>query len=257
MKRIDLSRSNGGLFADIEADLIAMLGEFCGTVMFLLFALGSVQALNTTSASPTGDYYYCAGFGLSLFAVSSVFYRFTGSIFNPSVSLALALTGVIGPVRFVLVAIAQMIGGIVAAALVDGLTPGPLLVGVVLGNGASRAQGLFIEMFTTAGLTLSVLMLAAEKHLMTPIAPLGFGFMLFAVMLWSAPFTGGAVNTARAFGPACIEGFQSYHWIYWLGPTLGALLAVGMYWVLKKLKYWRINPNQESTDRRDAPMQEV
>jgi hypothetical protein len=29
---------------------------------------------------------------------------------------------------------------------------------------------------------------------MTPIAPLGFGFMLFAVMLWSAPFTGGAVK---------------------------------------------------------------
>lgn len=38
--------------------------------------------------------------------------------------------------------------------------------------------------------------------------------MLFIVMLFSIEFTGGAINTARAFGPACIEGFPNYHWIY-------------------------------------------
>lgn len=56
-----------------------------------------------------------------------------------------------------------MVGGIVAAAILDGLTPGPLAVGVGLGQGTSIAQGLFIEMFTTAALTMSVLMLAAGK----------------------------------------------------------------------------------------------
>ncbi|WWC95726.1 hypothetical protein V866_002592 [Kwoniella sp. B9012] len=263
-----------GIFADIKNDLIAMAGEFVGTILFLLFALGAVQTASTNTSSnsnssadeaagtaPSGSdsnklltyYYVSAAFGLSLFATASIFYRFTGSIFNPSVSLALCLIGAVKPLRFILVSLAQMVGAIVASAILDGLTPGALAVNVSLSNGTNRAQGLFIEMFTTATLVLSVLMLAAEKHLLTPFAPLGFGFTLFIVMLFSIAFTGGAVNTARAFGPACIQGFQSYHWIYWLGPTLGALLATAFYVFLKEVKYWRITPGQDSTDNHSSP----
>lgn len=65
--------------------------------------------------------------------------------------------------RLSVVCASQMVGGIVAAAIVHGLTPGPLMVSVALGNGVSRTRGLFIEMFATAALTLSVLMLAAGR----------------------------------------------------------------------------------------------
>ena len=58
-------------------------------------------------------------------------------------------------------ATAQMVGGIVAAAILDAITPGALDVGVELSQGTSRTQGLFIEAFTTAVLVMSVLMLAA------------------------------------------------------------------------------------------------
>lgn len=61
------------------------------------------------------------------------------------------------------VSVAQFAAAIAASALLDGLTPGPLAVGVGLGQGTSIAQGLFIEMFTTAALTMSVLMLAAGE----------------------------------------------------------------------------------------------
>lgn len=275
MKRLfefDNRTQRQGLLGDLKNDLIAMMGEFVGTVLFLLFSLGAVQSVNSTlNSSPDstaittndqaariiGFFYISAAFGFALFAMASIFYRFTGSIFNPSVGLALWITGVIGTVRFILTAFAQMLGGIVASAILDGLTPGPLAVAVTLGSGTSTAQGLFIEMFTTSALTTSVLMLAAEKHLMTPMAPLGFGLTLFVVMLWSVQFTGGAVNTARAFGPAVISGFNGYHWIYWLGPTLGALLAALFYILLKHLHYWRVNPGQDSTDVRESAMSEV
>jgi ABC-type polysaccharide/polyol phosphate export permease len=46
-------------------------------------------------------FYISTAFGLSLWAFASVFFRVTGSIFNPSVGLALWLSGVIGTVRFV------------------------------------------------------------------------------------------------------------------------------------------------------------
>ena len=52
-------------------------------------------------------------------------------------------------------------GAIAASAILDGLTPGALAVNVSLGEGTSRTQGLFIEMFVTAALVLSILMTAA------------------------------------------------------------------------------------------------
>lgn len=61
------------------------------------------------------------------------------------------------------VSTAQMVGAIVAAAILDGLTPGALKTSVALGQGTNRTQGLFIEMFATSALVLSVLMLAAGE----------------------------------------------------------------------------------------------
>lgn len=90
------------------------------------------------------------------------------------------------------------------------------------------------------------------------MAPLGIGMTLFVVELWSVPLTGGAVNTARAFGPdVAAASFASYHWIYWLGPTLGALLATAFYYHLKTIGYWRINPGQDTVDVRESALNDL
>ena len=61
--------------------------------------------------------------------------------------------------------------------------PGPMPVETTLSHGTSIAQGLFIEMFLTAFLTITVLMLAAEKTRATFIAPVGIGLALFVAEL--------------------------------------------------------------------------
>ena len=78
---------------------------------------------------------------------------------------------------------AQMLAGIVASAVVAALFPGPLAVMTTLNNGTSVAQGLFIEMFLTAELLITVLMLAAEKTKATFLAPIGIGGSLFVAEL--------------------------------------------------------------------------
>lgn len=59
-------------------------------------------------------------------------------------------------------------------------------------------------------------------------------------------FTGGGVNPARSFGSAAIAGFDPYHWLYWVGPIVGAVIAAGFYHLLKFLQYHRVNPGQDS-----------
>ena len=59
-------------------------------------------------------------------------------------------------------------------------------------------------------------------------------------------YTGGSLNPARSFGPCVVTGeFPGYHWIYWVGPLLGALVASGFYVLIKALEYETVNPDPD------------
>lgn len=118
-------------FSNLRQDIKAACLEFLGTVFFLLIGLGGIQVANTQGSGLGSTAYIAACMGLSLLTSAWLFYRITGGLFNPGVSLALFLINGIGPVRFVMYIIAQLVGGIAAAALLDALTPGPLLVKLV------------------------------------------------------------------------------------------------------------------------------
>ena len=108
-------------------DLKAAVYEFVGTTMFLLLAFGGAQSAHSVQGSALEQSLYIAtAFGLSLLVSAWLFFRTTGGLFNPDVSLALLLAGCIGPTRFVLYCVAQLTGGIAAAAIVIALTPGQL-----------------------------------------------------------------------------------------------------------------------------------
>lgn len=137
--------------------------------------------------------------------------------------------------------------------MVSGLLPGHLDVTNSLGSGTNTAQGLFIEMFLTAQLVLTVYFLAVEKHRATFLAPVGIGVSVFIAHMAGTNFTGTGINPARSFGPAAVTGkFPSYHWIYWLGPCLGALLSFAVYTLLKALEYQIANPGQDAGDPETA-----
>ena len=55
------------------------------------------------------------------------------------------------------------------------------------------------------------------------------------------------MNPARAFGPSVVTAsFKHYHWIYWVGPFLGSLLATGLYGILKTFDYGSVVLGQDS-----------
>lgn len=61
---------------------------------------------------------------------------------------------------------------------------------------------------------------------------------LLLIILPGVFWTGGAVNPARALAPCIVNhDFPEYHWIYWVGPIAGVLLAVLFYKLVKALEY--------------------
>jgi aquaporin related protein len=90
-------------------------------------------------------------------------------------------------------------------------------------------------------------MLAAEKSKDTFIAPIGIGLSLFIIQIAGVNYSGASVNPARSLGPCVASAdFPGYHWIYWLGPVLGAFVAGGFFHFIKFFNYEDANPGQDS-----------
>ncbi|KAK4543368.1 hypothetical protein LTR36_005511 [Oleoguttula mirabilis] len=246
-----------GIPDSIRNHFIAICGEFVGTVLFLFLALSGCQVANSipsssgltvtqTGSNPQQLQYIALCFGFSLAVNAWVFFRISGGLFNPAVTLGMCLIGALPWVRGVLLFATQLLGGMAAAALVACMFPGPLNVQTTLGGGTTHVQGLFIEMLLTAQLVFTIFMLAAEKHKGTFMAPVGIGLSLFIAELTGVYFTGGSLNPARSFGPAVVDHhFLPYHWIYWVGPILGSIVAAGFYKFIKMLEYETANPDQD------------
>jgi len=202
---------------------------------------------DATSSNPEQLMYVALSFGFSLCVNVWVFFRISGGLFNPVVTLGLYLIGgVLNGTRAAVIFVAQILASIASAAVVHGLFPTPIGVKTTLGVGTSLVQGVFIEAFLTFELVFTIFMLAAEKHKATFLAPIGIGLALFVAELAGVYYTGGSLNPARSFGPAVATGeFPREHWIYWVGPTLGSLAAVGFYKFIKKLDYEDANPGQD------------
>lgn len=229
-----------------------MSGEFVGTTLFLYFAFAATQIANTLTPATVHTLdqlvFISLAFGFSLAVTAWVFFRVSGGLFNPAVTLGMVLTGTLPALRGALLFFPQMLGGMVAAGLVDCMFPGQLSVQTALQNGTSIAQGLFIEMFLTIELVITVLFMGAEKHKATYMAPVAVGLALFVAELAGVFFTGGSLNPARSFGPAVANrSFEGYHWIYWLGPCLGAAVAGGYYKWAKFNEYEGANPGQDDS----------
>ncbi|OAK95694.1 aquaporin-like protein [Phaeosphaeriaceae sp. SRC1lsM3a] len=257
-------------------EFVAAFAEFCGTFMFLFFAFGGTQVANTaavfsdraTAGQDSGNdgitqapntsvlLYISLVFGFSLMVSVWVFFRVSGGLFNPAVTLGLLLIHALTPLRAALCFVAQMLAGICAAAVVSALFPGQLNVSTTLGAGVSIAQGVFLEMFLTSLLVFTIFMLAAEKHKATFLAPVGIGLSLFVAEMVGVFFTGGSLNPTRSFGPCVVTGnFPGYHYIYWFGPLMGTLLAWGVYKIVKIAEYQTVNPGQDFDDHEAALFQ--
>ncbi len=124
------------------------------------------------------------------------------------------------------------------AAQLLGATAAGLGIRAVVGHADAGAltvpligvlPGLGVEVVLTFALMLVVMAVATDARVEGVVAGLAVGSIVAADALAGGPLTGASMNPARSFGPALAAGVWTAHWIYWLGPLIGAALGVGVY----------------------------
>lgn len=234
----------------IANDVLAVLGEFFGTFIFLWVAFMIAQVANQQPELATQEFkeglgsspqqltMISFGFGFGVMIAIFIVARISGGNLNPAVTLTLIMAQAVNPIRGVLMMISQIIAGMAAAGAASAMTPGPIAFTNGLGGGCSKGRGLMIEAFGTALLCVTVLFMAVEKLPANTFAPVIIGLSLFLGHMFSIYYTGAGLNPARTFGH-CVAArlFPVYHWIYWVGPIIGSLIAYAIWKLFKVLHY--------------------
>jgi aquaporin Z len=176
-------------------------------------------------------------FGLTVLTMAFAIGHISGCHLNPAVSVGLAVGGRFKASELLPYIIAQVVGAIVAAALLYFIASGKAgfdLSGGLASNGFadhspgkySMGAGFVTEVVMTF-MFLMIILGATDKRAPAGFAPIAIGLGLTLIHLISIPVTNTSVNPARSTGPALMVGGWAMQqlWLFWVAPIIGAALA--------------------------------
>lgn len=173
-----------------------------------------------------------AGHGVAIGIMIYAFGHISGAHINPAVTIAMMVTKNINVKNGAGYIGSQIVGAIVAAFAHMMILPE---AGAKVNFGTqggpseflnfSAASGLGVEIILTFFLVTTIFMAAVHRKAAAGMAGLAIGGMIFLIHLVGVPLTGASVNPARTLGPAIVSGYWDFHWIYWVGPIVGAVIA--------------------------------
>jgi MIP family channel proteins len=173
--------------------------------------------------------------GLGLAIAISATMGISGGHLNPAVTIGLLLGRKVAGRDVIPYIIAQLVGATIAGLFLMIVLPSS--TGSAVNWGAptlntsviSIAQGTTFELIMTFFLVLAVYGTVVDRRA-PKIGGFGVGLVVLLDVLVGGPFTGAAMNPARATGPMIASlSFPSYWYIYWIGPILGGALAGVIY----------------------------
>jgi aquaporin Z len=220
--------------------------ELLGTFWLVLGGCGSA-VLAASSPLGIGVLGVALAFGLTVLTMAFAIGHISGCHLNPAVSVGLFVGGRFPAKELPAYIIAQVIGAIIAAALIYYIANGKEGFDITNGlasNGYgehspgkySMAAGFVCELVMTAMFVLIILG-ATDKRAPAGLAPIAIGLALTLIHLISIPVTNTSVNPARSTGPALIVGGWAIAqlWMFWVAPLLGAVIGGVMYrWLGKE-----------------------
>jgi len=220
------------------------LAEMVGTFVLTFLGCGTAVALGCggDTASIVGT---AMAFGLAVVAMAYTIGGISGCHINPAITLGCFLTGRMKAKDCGMYMVFQVIGAILAAALLALIvctTDGEGVITTATGANACAfgvVNGLIVEIVLTALFVLVVLGATSKTNGATNnFAGLAIGLSLILIHLVGIHFTGTSVNPARSIGPALFEGGVALEqlWVFIVGPFVGGACAAGIWKMIHPAK---------------------
>ena len=211
--------------------------EFIGTFWLVLGGCGSAVLAAAFPNVGIGLLGVALAFGLTVLTMAYAIGQISGCHLNPAVSIGLWTGGRFPGNKLVPYIVAQVLGAIVAGAILFIIASGKAGFDVSAGfasNGyAEHSPGgysLFAGLVTEVVMTLMFLVVilgATDKKAPSGFAPIAIGLSLTLIHLISIPVTNTSVNPARSTGVALFAGGWALAQLrlFWVAPIVGAVLG--------------------------------
>uniref|UniRef100_A0AAY5KBW8 Aquaporin-4 n=1 Tax=Esox lucius TaxID=8010 RepID=A0AAY5KBW8_ESOLU len=209
--------------------------EFLAMMMFVLLSLGSTinWAVKEERPAQPDIVLISLCFGLSIATMVQCFGHISGAHINPAVTAAMVVTRRLSLAKAVFYLLSQCLGAVAGAAVLYEVSPPAVRggMGVTLVNTSiSVGHALVVELFITFELVFTVFATCDPKRNdLKGSAALAIGFSVCIGHLFAIPYTGASMNPARSLGPAVVTWSWENHWVYWVGPLLGGVIAAALY----------------------------
>lgn len=217
------------------------LSEFFGTAIMMAIGIGAVVFMWSagsvmTEVIPSEPWrrlatgVLFAGGGTAV--VLSPLGQRSGGHLNPAMTLAFWLRGKITHTDAAMYVLAQTLGAVLGVLIVEAVA-GEAAATVNLGMttpglGYSATVALAAELVITFSLIFLVFW-AVDRRSVAPLTPYLAGVLIAFLVMIEAPISGTSLNPARSLAPAALMGMFDHLWLYFVGPIVGAVLAVGVY----------------------------
>lgn len=226
-----------------------LAAECFGTFWLVFGGCGSAVLAAAYPALGIGFAGVALAFGLTVLTMAYAVGHISGGHFNPAVTLGLWAGGRFPAREIIGYIVAQLIGGIIAAAVLWVIASGKNGFDAALGFAAngygehspdqySMLSAIVIEIVLT-GFFLIIILGATDRKAPAGFAPLAIGLALTLIHLISIPVTNTSVNPARSTAVALFQGSWALEqlWLFWVMPLIGGLAGGVIYRTLLEKRY--------------------
>lgn len=220
-------------FKDPRQEWRRLFAELLGTFFLVLVAAGAGM-MNAAFPGSISRSAAVVAPALMVMAIILFMGKVSGAHLNPAVSIAFALRGDFPWRRVPGYIIVQLIGATLAALFLHAVLKVSALHGSNYpAHGFSSGAALLMEIVLTLGLVSVILGTASGAQNVGILGAFGVGSYIALAGLWASPLSGASMNPARTFGPDLAATNFTAYWVYGVGPVVGAVLAVGVAYVLR------------------------
>ena len=230
--------------------MASLLAELIGTMLLIILGDGVVAnvVLKKTKGNSSGWIVITTGWALAVAIPAAIFTSVSGALFNPALTIALAIVGQFTWSQVIPYIIAQLLGAFLGAVVVyityynhfEETEDQNSKLGVfcTIPEIEDHKINFLTEFIGTFVLTFAVLGIGAQ-NIDYGVKVIIIGCLIWAIGLSLGGPTGYAINPARDFGPRLAHFLLTiprkgsskweYAWIPIVAPIIGAICGASVY----------------------------